>query len=97
MKDQGILRWDVTGGETSGPLFRPEGLETSDLPHLIFKRDRFRASRDGAVLILVDGTESLQVWDTMAGRRLLGPLQTSKGSPVVFGAGRPPGGSRTRR
>ena len=86
MKDHGILRWDVTGGETSGSLFRPEGLETGDLPHLIFKRDRFRASRDGAVLMLIDGTESLQVWDTMAGHRLLGPIQTSKGSPVVFGA-----------
>ncbi len=86
MKDHGILRWDVARGEASGPLFRPEALETGDLPHLIFKRDRFRTSRDGAVLILVDDAEALQVWDATAGRCLLGPLRTSKEVPVVFGA-----------
>jgi WD40 repeat protein len=85
MKDHGIRRWDVARGEASGPRFHPEGLETGDLRRVTFRRDRFRASRDGTVLILVDRTESLQVWDTTAGRRLLGPLQTSKDLPVIFG------------
>ena len=85
MKEHGVRRWDVTTGEASGPLLWPDGLETGELPEVGPGRKRIQASRDGTILILVDRTESLQVWDTTAGRRLLGPLQTSKELPVEFG------------